>query len=140
MQTPKNLDEAKAAYRVEKKKITTSLSAIIGSRWLLAIAATFALAFACHLTYAPTRLPPIGGLNLAAVGLPENVDFGAAGVQAARAKEAAERHGAQSRIQQTIDDNRERVPLANAIGLGLALLILGVNLTVMTKRRRVTKG
>lgn len=140
MQTPKTLDEAKAAFRAEKNKITSSLSALIGSRWLLAIAATFALAFASHLAYAPARLPPIGGLSLAAIGLPDSVDFGVAGEQAAKAREAAQRHDARGRIQEAIDDNRERVPLFNAIGLGLTLLILGVNLTVMTQRRRVTKG
>ena len=140
MSTPKTLDEAKAAFRAEKTKVTTSLSALIGSRWLLAIAATFALAFATHLVYAPARLPPVGGLSLASAGLPPNVDFGAAGEQAAKAREAALRQGAPNRIQAAIDDNRERVPLFNAIGLGLALVILGINLTVMTNRRRVTKG
>ena len=134
-----SLDEAKAAFRTEKHKVSTALSTVIGSRWLLAIAATFALAFATHLAYAPARLPPVGGLSLAQVGLPP-LDFGVAGEQAARAREAAARQGAPSRLQAAINDNREYVPLMNAAGLGLALLILGVNLTVMTKRRRVTKG
>jgi hypothetical protein len=139
MQTPKTLNEAKAAFQAEKNKISSALSALIGSRWLLAIVATFALAFATHLAYAPERLPPVGGLSFAQVGLPP-VDFGAAGEQAARAREAAQRQGAPGKVQDFIDDNRASVPLMNAIGLGLALLILGVNLTVMTKRRRVTKG
>ena len=139
MQTPRSLEEAKTAFKAEKAKITTSLSTIIGSRWLLAIAATFALAFGTHLAYAPSRLPPVGGLSLSAAGLPP-LDFGVAGEQAAKAREAAIREGAPSQIQAAINENREYVPIMNAVGFGLALLILGVNLTLMTKRRRVTRG
>lgn len=139
METPKNLDEAKAAYRAEKAKLSNAFSAAIGSRWLLAIVATFALAFASHIIYAPERLPPVGGLNAAAVGLPP-MDLGVVGEQAAKARQAAIEQGAQGFVQEKINENRQYVPLMNAIGLGLALLILGVNLTVMTRRRRITKG
>lgn len=140
MQTPRTLEEAKTAFKAEKTKVTTSLSTIIGSRWLLAIAATFALAFGTHLAYAPSRLPPVGGLSLTTAGLPPNLDFGVVGEQAAKARDAALREGAPSQIQAAIDDNRQYVPAMNAIGFGLALVILGVNLTVMTRRRRVTRG
>lgn len=139
MQTPRNLDEAKALVKGERTKLATAFSTAIGSRWLLAIVATFALAFASHAIYAPQRLPPVGGLNLAAVGLPP-LDLGIVGEQAGKAREAAVAQGAPGFIQQKIDENRRYVPLMNAIGLGLALLVLAVNLTVMTKRRRVTKG
>lgn len=139
MQTPRSLEEAKTAFKAEKAKVTTSLSTIMGSRWLLAIAATFALAFGTHLAYAPSRLPPVGGLSLSTAGLPP-LDFGVAGEQAAKAREAAIREGAPSQIQAAIDENREYVPMMNAAGFGLALLILALNLTVMTKRRRVTRG
>ena len=49
MQTPRNLDEAKALVKGERTKLTTAFSTAIGSRWLLAIVATFALAFASQM-------------------------------------------------------------------------------------------
>ena len=59
---PKNLAEAKEIFREEKTKVTSSVSAIAGSRWLLAILATFVIAFGTHLAYAPSRLPTVGGI------------------------------------------------------------------------------
>jgi hypothetical protein len=137
---PKNLAEAKEIFREEKTKVTSSLSAIAGSRWLLAILATFVIAFGTHLAYAPARLPPVGGLSLAASGLPPSVDFGLAGDQAAQAIEAAQRSEAQGRAQQFFAENAERIPLFNAIGFGVALLLLLVNMWIMTKRRRFSRG
>lgn len=139
MQTPRSLDEAKAAIRAEKAKLTTAFSRVIGSRWLLAIAAMFALAFGTHLAYAPTRLPPVGGLSLTTAGLPP-LDFGVVGEQAAKARAAAQERVTPNAVQAFIDDNRASVPLWNTIGFGLALILMGANLTVMTRRRRVTKG
>lgn len=140
MQTPKNLDEAKAIFRAERTKVTTSISAIAGSRWLLAILATIVIAFGTHLIYAPSRLPPVGGVSVAAVGLPPTIDFGFAGEQAQAAREAAIREGAATRAQEFIAANAERAPLFNAIGFGVALVLLLINMTIMTKRRRITRG
>jgi hypothetical protein len=137
---PKNLAEAKQLVREERIKITSSISVIAGSRWLLAILATFVIAFGTHLAYAPSRLPPVGGLSLAASGLPPNVDFGLAGDQAKQAIEAAERSEAQSRAQQFFTENAERMPLFNAIGFGVALVLLLINMTIMTRRRRFSRG
>ncbi len=140
MRAPKNLEEAKTMLGAERAKVRGSLSKMIGSRWLLAILATFAIAFASHLAYAPQRLPPVGGLSLAAAGLPPGIDFGFAGEQAANARQAAAEQGAPSFLQEKINENRQYVPLMNTIGLGLALLLLGVNMTIMTLRRRETRG
>jgi hypothetical protein len=137
---PKNLAEAKQIVREERVKITSSLSAIAGSRWLLAILATFVIAFGTHLAYAPARLPSVGGLSLAATGLPPNVDFGVVGEQASQAIEAAERSDARSQAQEFVETNAERIPLFNAIGFGAALVLLLVNMTIMTKRRRFSRG
>jgi uncharacterized membrane protein len=137
---PKNLAEAKQIVREERIKITSSLSALAGSRWLLAILATFAIAFGTHLAYAPARLPTVGGLSLASTGLPPNVDFGVVGEQAGQAVEAAQRSEAQQRAQQFLDENAERMPLFNAIGFGVALVLLFGNLWIMTKRRRFSRG
>jgi len=137
---PKNLAEAKQIVREERIKITSSLSALAGSRWLLAILATFVIAFGTHLAYAPGRLPTVGGLSLAASGLPPSVDFGVVGEQAGQAFEAAERSEARSRAQEFLDANAERMPLFNAIGFGVALLLLLINMTIMTRRRRVSRG
>ncbi len=140
VRTPHSLKEAKEIVHEERVKVTSSLSAIAGSRWLLAILATLVIAFGAHLAYAPGRLPPVGGLSIAASGLPPSVDFGFAGEQAKQAAEAAERQGAQTRAQQFIDENAARVPLFNAIGFGVALVLLLGNMWIMTKRRRFSRG
>jgi len=137
---PTNLAEAKQIIKEERLKLTSSISAIAGSRWLLAIQATFALAFGTHLLYAPSRLPPVAGLSLAHIGLPDDLDFGVVGEQAKQAADAAERQDVSSRAQELIAVNPERIPLINAIGFGLALVLLAINMTIMTKRRRVTRG
>jgi hypothetical protein len=139
METPRPLDEAQAAYQAEKAKVKGALSTLIGSRWLLAVVATFAIAFGCHLAYAPNRLPPVGGLNLTTAGLPP-LDFGMVGEGAAKAREAAQREVEPNQVQAFIDENRASVPVWNAIGFGAAMLLLGMNLAVMTKRRRASRG
>jgi hypothetical protein len=137
---PKNLAEAKQIVKEERLKLTSSLSAIAGSRWLLAILATFVLAFGTHLAYAPNRLPPVAGLSVAQFGLPTGLDFGFVGEQAKQAAEAAQREDLRGRTQDALAANPERIPQINAIGFGLALVLLAINMTIMTKRRRVTRG
>lgn len=137
---PSNLAEAKQIFREEKRKVTTSLSAIAGSRWLMAILATLVLAFGTHLAYAPARLPAVGGVSLAAVGLPPSVDFGFAGEQAQQAAEAARNSEARTRAQEFAAANADKIPIVNAVGFGLALLLLLGNMWIMTKRRRVSRG
>jgi hypothetical protein len=137
---PKDLAEAKQIFVEEKTKLTGSLSAIAGSRWLLAILATLVVAFGAHLAYAPARLPPVGGLSVASSGLPPSLDFGFAGDQAKQAAEAAANSEARTRAQDFVAANQDKVPIINAIGFGLALLLLLGNMWIMTKRRRVTRG
>lgn len=135
-----SLTEAREMVRAEAGKVRSSLSAIAGSRWLMAILATLAIAFGTHLAYAPGRLPPVTNLSIAAIGLPTSLDWGAAGEQAQAAREAAERQGAQARAREVLDENAERIPLINAVGFGLSLVLLVGNMWVMTKRRRVSRG
>jgi hypothetical protein len=137
---PKSLAEAKAIFQEEKSKVTGSLSAIAGSRWLMAILATLVIAFGTHLAYAPARLPAVGGVSLAAVGLPPTVDFGFAGDQAKQAAEAAANSEARTRAQEFVAANAERIPIFNAIGFGLTLLLLLGNMWIMTKRRPYSRG
>jgi hypothetical protein len=140
MRTPHSLKEAKAIVHEEKVKVTSSLSAIAGSRWLMAILATFALAFGIHAAYAPARLPTIGGLSLAQVGLPSGVDFGVVGEQAKQAQEAAARQNVGSHVTGLIDQHATYIPYINYAGFALALVLLLINMTIMTKRRRSTRG
>jgi hypothetical protein len=137
---PTSLKEAREIVREERIKVTSSLSAIAGSRWLMAILATFAIAFGAHLAYAPARLPPVGGVSLAAVGLPPSVDFGFAGEQAEAAREAALRQDAPGRVSTFFEENADKIPLFNMVGFGLTLALLLGNMWIMTKRRRVTRG
>lgn len=140
MRRPTSLKDAKAILQEERAKISSSLSALAGSRWLMAILATLVIAFGTHLVYAPQRLPPVGGLSLAAVGLPPSVDFGFAGEQAKAARDAAMRQDAAGRVRELAAGNTEKIPLFNAVGFGLALALLLGNMWVMTKRRRYTRG
>ena len=140
MRTPTNLAEAKAIFREERTKLTGSLSAIAGSRWLLAILATLVIAFGANLLYSPDQLPAVGGLSLSSVGLPPNLDFGIVGEQAAQAREAAERQGGASEAAAFLAERPELVPMLNAIGFGLCLALLLGNMWIMTKRRRVSRG
>jgi hypothetical protein len=137
---PQNLAEAKEIFREEKAKVASSLSAIAGSRWLMAILATLVIAFGTHLAYAPARLPTVGGVSLAAIGLPSNVDFGFAGDQAKQAAEAAANSEARTRAQEFVAANEDKIPLINAVAFGAALLLLLGNMWIMTKRRPYSRG
>ncbi|MBL8531487.1 MAG: hypothetical protein JNK94_07110 [Hyphomonadaceae bacterium] len=144
VRTPKNLAEAKQIVREEKRKLTTSISAIAGSRWLMAILATFTLAFGNHLIFARERLPTVHGLSLAEAGLPPGLDFGLAGEQLEEARAAARRENVAGRIQEEIaalqNENADVIPTLNWIGFGAALALLLGNMTIMTMRRRTTRG
>jgi hypothetical protein len=137
---PQSLAEAKEIFREEKTKVTSSLSAIAGSRWLMAILATLVIAFGTHLAYAPARLPTVGGISLAAIGLPSTVDWGFAGDQAKQAAEAAANSEARTRAQEFVAANADKIPIFNAVIFGLALLLLLGNMWIMTKRRPYSRG
>lgn len=137
---PTNLAEAKQIFVEEKNKVVSSLSAIAGSRWLLAILATFVIAFGTHLAYAPGRLPMVAGASFTTFGLPPNLDFGEAGNQARQAAQAARANGARERADAFLAANAEKIPIFNAVGFGLTLLLLIGNLWIMTKRRPYSRG
>jgi len=140
MRQPQSLAEAKQIFQEEKSKVTGSVAAIAGSRWLMAILATLVIAFGTHLAFAPSRLPAVGGVSLAAVGLPPTVDFGFAGDQAKQAAEAAANSEARTRAQEFIAANQDKIPIFNAVMFGLALLLLLGNMWIMTKRRPYSRG
>lgn len=140
MRQPQSLAEAKQIFQEEKSKVTGSVAAIAGSRWLMAILATLVIAFGTHLAFAPSRLPAVGGASLAAVGLPPTVDFGFAGDQAKQAAEAAANSEARTRAQEFIAANQDKIPIFNAVMFGLALLLLLGNMWIMTKRRPYSRG
>lgn len=134
------LEEAKVAYRREKAKFTGALSAVAGSRWLTAIAATFALSFGSTWAYAPTRLPHLSGFGLPAFGLPDTLDFGAAGGKVEEALGSAAEHGAGEAAGNFLVEHADWIPWLNGAGFGVALVLLLGNLWVMTARRRTTRG
>lgn len=140
VRTPHSLKEAKEIVHEERVKVSSSISAIAGSRWLMAILATFALGFGTHLAYAPGRLPPVAGLSAVQFGLPTGIDFGFVGEQAKEAAKAAQDQDLRGRAEEVINEHPERIPLINAVGFGVALVLLLINMTIMTKRRRVTRG
>jgi hypothetical protein len=140
MRQPTNLAEAKEIFREEKAKVTSSIAAIAGSRWLMAILATLVIAFGTHLAFAPARLPAVGGISLAAVGLPPTVDFGFAGDQARQAAEAAANSEARTRAEEFVAANQDKIPIFNMVAFGIALLLLLGNMWIMTKRRPYSRG
>lgn len=140
MRTPRNLEDAKTIIREERAKLTGSLSALAGSRWLMAILATLAIAFGVNLLYSPAQLPAIGGVSLTTVGLPPNLDFGVVGEQAAQARDAAQRQGAGDAVAAFLAEHAESIPILNAVGLGLSLLLLAGNMWIMTLRRPFSRG
>lgn len=144
VRTPKDLDEAKQIFREEKGKLTSALSAIAGSRWLLAILATFTLAFGSHALYARDRLPTLEGFSLAAAGLPPSLDWGFAGEQARAAQQQAREEDVRGQLREEIalrqQENPDTIFRLNVIGFGLGLVLLLANMTIMTRRRRVTRG
>lgn len=140
MATPQNLQDAKAAIGAEKLRLKTALSILAGSRWLTALAAPLALSFGVTLAYAPARLPNLSGLSLAAFGLPDNLDFGMAGEQAREAVEAAQRQGIGAAAAGFLSEHTSWIPWINGVGFLLCLAVLGANLWIMTKRRRLTRG
>jgi hypothetical protein len=141
---PQNLAEAKQIFQEEKTKVTSSIAAIAGSRWLTAILATLALSFGTHVIYAPTRLPTVERVNIAQLGLPTNIDFGVVGEQAKQAAEAAQREGAgvqaQTRFAEEAAANADFIPMLNKIAFAVALVLLLINMTIMTRRRRYSRG
>ena len=137
---PKDLAEAKAIFREEKAKVTGSISAVAGSRWLMAILAALALTFGSHLIFAPERLPSIEWLHWQNIGLPPSFDFGFAGEQAREAAAAAVNNGARERAEAALAQNQDRYALINAIAFGLTFVLLIANMWVMTKRRPYTRG
>src|SRR5262249_493998 len=116
MRTPHSLNEAKAVYHQEKVKVTSSLSAIAGSRWLIAILAFFVLAVGLHSIYARDRLPPVGGLSLAQVGLPTGIDFGVVGEETRQVQEAARRQNVSAHVRSILDQNAAWIPYINYAG------------------------
>jgi predicted nucleic acid-binding Zn ribbon protein len=139
MEAPQSLEEAKAIYEDEKAKLRSAFGAIIGSRWLLAILATFVIAFGSNLLFAPMRLPHVAGIEAATAFMPD-VDLGLVGEQIGEAREAAENQGASGRVQEILAENAERAPVLNLVMFVLCLVLLSVNLAVMTQRRWYTKG
>ena len=140
MRQPKSLDEAKQMFREEKAKVTASLSAIAGSRWLLAIVASVALTFGCHLIYAPGRLPAMNWLQWRNTGLPQSLDFGVVGEQWNEMIAAAERNDVAARAQETLAANQDYYVVINAAVFAVACVLLVINLWIMTKRRAYTRG
>lgn len=112
-------DEIKATRgRFERAAIL-----LFNSRIAVAVAAVFAITFACQLIYARERLPPIGGLSLAQLGLPA-FDLGRAGEVLRDAGAAAQRQGAGENVQSFFVEHSALIPWANVIGLVLALALL----------------
>ena len=140
MRQPHSLDEAKAIYREEKAKLTGGVSALIGSRAVLAVLTLLMVGFGSHALYAPDRLPPIQGVSLAQLGLPSSLDFGVAGDVAKEARDAALRQGAEGQVTSFVDAHRAQAPLFNLAGAALSALLLAWNLMAAAGKWKTSPG
>ena len=140
MQAPRSIDEAKALLTAEEAKLSSSYHEIIGSRWLMAILAACCLGFGLHALYAPTRLPSLTDVSFMSWGLPSNFDLGVAGDQAKEALAAAQRQGLSTFLQSMSAQHQWLFPAINTVGFGVCIVLLLTNMTIMTQRRRFTRG
>jgi hypothetical protein len=135
-----SLDHAKTAFRAEKAKLSHALSTLAGSRWLTALIASLAMSFGVTLAYAPDRLPHLSGMSLTSFGLPDTLDFGAAGARAGEAAAAAQRQGAGEAIAAFLAEHAGVIPWINGAAFALCCALLLGNMWIMTERRRTTRG
>jgi hypothetical protein len=129
------LDDAKARYRQEKTKVTSSLKAIVGSPALIAVFAVCVLAFGTHVAFFRDRLPAMGNFTVASFGLPP-LDFGLLGEGARDAVDAAQRQGAGVEAQNFLAANADLIPIINGIGFGASLVLLVWALGIQSEKRR----
>jgi hypothetical protein len=129
------LDKAKAEIRAERLRVRQALTMVFGSPVAMAVAAVFAIAFGTQLLYARERLPPLGGLSLAQVGLPP-LDFGRVGELAKEASEAAIRQGAGQQAQGFLTEHAWLVPYLNIAGFVFFALFLAWTFRIQARLYR----
>ncbi|NWG52696.1 MAG: hypothetical protein HXY28_03160 [Hydrogenophilaceae bacterium] len=131
-----SLRAAKAEAKASAGRIAAAWSALIGSRVLVAIAAMFAIAFAMTLAFSPSRLPPIGFLTPASVGLPVGVDLAKERAAAEEILDAAKRQGGVEKASAFIDRYPQAVPILNWAGLAISLGLTIAGLWAQTRLYR----
>ncbi|MBI1186581.1 MAG: hypothetical protein GC206_04505 [Alphaproteobacteria bacterium] len=112
---------AKADAKASAGRIAAAWSALIGSRVLVAITAMLAIAFAMTLAFSPYRLPPIGFLTPASVGLPIGVDLAKERAAAEDILDAAKRQGGGEKAAELSQRYPMAIPILNWVGLALSL-------------------
>jgi hypothetical protein len=128
-----SIGEVKLRIAEERAKVTTSINAVLGSRWLLAVLAAFAISFASHTIFFPERLPPVAGITIANLGLP-TTDFGLVGDQATQAYEAAQRQDVSGRLGELLAERPQLAATLNIAGLVISLLLLVWNIHLASRR------
>jgi hypothetical protein len=118
-----SLKEAKAEVAAAQGRIARAAQVLLGARVTAAAAAMLAIAFGMTLLLTPDRLPPVGGLSLAAVGLP-SLELGQEKEVAKDIIDAARRQGGEDRAKELFERFPEAVPYANGLGLLASLLLL----------------
>ncbi|MGE0046728.1 MAG: hypothetical protein AB7J28_15325 [Hyphomonadaceae bacterium] len=129
------VEKAKTEASAFKNRMQRAWNAIVGARVTVAVMAMFAMAFGITILIAPFRLPPIGGLSLAQVGLPD-LQLGAEKQIAGDIVGAADRQGGAQVVRQFFDAHPELIPIANWTGLGLAVLFLVLAIAIQIRQFR----
>jgi hypothetical protein len=119
---PRQIEDAKAELKALPKRVRKAFHTVVNNRGTLALFVMLAIAFGAQAALAPTRLPPLGGWSLAAVGLPP-LDLGEAGRIAGDAGQAAARQGGGDRLKEALDARPELKPVINGVGFGASLVI-----------------
>jgi hypothetical protein len=127
-----SLKDAKAEVQAVRGRLAKAVHILLGARVTAAAAAMFAIAFGMTLLVAPGRLPPVGGLSLVGVGLPELEFLGKEKEVAGDIIDAARRQGGEQRAKEFFEENPQAVPYANMAGLAASLLLFGLCLRAQT--------
>lgn len=126
------IEQAKAEARAFRRRMGDAARAMIGARATVGVSCLFALAFGAALAINPQRLPPIGGLTLAQVGLPP-LNFGAERQIAGDIIGAANRQGGADALRDFLAAHPELIPGLNVAGLALALMLLCVSIIAQVR-------
>jgi hypothetical protein len=120
-----DVKQTRAEVKAARGRIMKAVAVLLGSRATAAIALMFAIAFAGAAMATPEKLPPFGDISLAAIGLPQNLEFGKEKEVFNEALAAAQRQGGEEQAKGFFEQNRQVARFANWIGLVLAIVVFG---------------
>ncbi len=130
--------EAKAGIKATRARFRRAVTLLLGSPVAMAVSAVMTLSFGAQALYAPGRLPPVGGLSLAQVGLP-SLDLGGAGDMLREASDAAIRQGGLEQARGFLSEHAALIPWLNIAGFVFFALFFVWTLWIQARNYRQPK-